>query len=903
MLSFSELFLGATGHPPFPWQEALFAEFQQKQFRATCDVPTGLGKTSVITIWLLALAHHIRAETLDDFPRRLIYVVNRRTVVDQATREAEHLRQALGKSELEPVTAALRSLASQQSDAALAISTLRGQFADNAEWRNDPARPAVIVGTVDMIGSRLLFAGYGCGFKSRPLHAGFLGQDALLVHDEAHLEPAFQELVTAIESEQRRSSDFRRFRVMALTATSRSGSNCEAPIFTNKDGKHPEVSKRFNAKKRLALHPVEDERGIPDKVVQLALEYKDGGQAILIFVRKLDHVQKVTEQLHRAKLPVQTLTGTMRGIERDSMAREDPIFARFMPDPATTPQQGPVYLVCTCAGEVGVDISADHLVCDLTPFDSMAQRLGRVNRFGNGDARIDVAYVTAAKAGQTADEDRANNEGSKSKSKKKTEQQLQFDEACKRTLALLQRLPKRDDQRYDASPAALNGLLLIDRQDAFTAPPAILPTTDVLFDTWALTSVREKLPGRPPVAEWLHGVTEGEPPETYVAWREEVEVLTEELRERYEPDDLLDDYPLKPHELLRDRTDRVFKHLKSLASAYPAAPVWAVTDNAPVTVTTLEKLTEEGNQALNDRTVLLPPTAGGLQFDKGGRPTGTLDGEARFDESHRASYDVADQWVDEKNNPRRSRLWDDENPPEGMRLVRTIDIRPDAEDETDEDEQSLRPRRYWKWHVRPRSADDDGSRNARQPQELEPHLESAKQFAQVLVDKLGLHDPEASALNLAARWHDLGKHRKVWQRSIGNSAYPQRVLAKSGGKMRPIDLGNFRHEFGSLIDVSRCREFLDSDRNVRDVVLHLIAAHHGRARPHFPADEAFDPEHTEKDAAEIARRVTRRFARLQRKYGRWGLAYLESLLRAADALASQANDPREAEPAAVDGTQ
>ena len=47
-------------------------------------------------------------------------------------------------------------------------------FADNADWRNDPRRPAVIVGTVDMAGSRLLLAGYGCGFKSKPLHAGFL---------------------------------------------------------------------------------------------------------------------------------------------------------------------------------------------------------------------------------------------------------------------------------------------------------------------------------------------------------------------------------------------------------------------------------------------------------------------------------------------------------------------------------------------------------------------------------------------------------------------------------------------------------------------------------------------------------------------------------------------------------
>ena len=54
----------------------------------------------------------------------------------------------------------------------------------------------------------------------------------------------------------------------------------------------------------------------------------------------------------------------------------------------------------------------------------------------------------------------------------------------------------------------------------------------------------------------------------------------------------------------------------------------------------------------------------------------------------------------------------------------------------------------------------------------------------------------------------------------------------------------------------------------------------------FPTDEAFDPEPKGRDVAEVAREVPQRFARLQRKYGRWGLAYLESLLRAADYAAS-----------------
>ena len=72
----------------------------------------------------------------------------------------------------------------------------------------------------------------------------------------------------------------------------------------------------------------------------------------------------------------------------------------------------------------------------------------------------------------------------------------------------------------------------------------------------------------------------------------------------------------------------------------------------------------------------------------------------------------------------------------------------------------------------------------------------------------------------------------------------------------------------------------------KDLVLHLIAAHHGRGRPHFPRDEAFDTERPQTESERVNSQVPRRFARLQRKYGRWGLAYLESLLRAADYEAS-----------------
>ena len=76
---FIATFRTLTGHPPFPWQVALsqrFAADRSDNVPPSCNLPTGLGKTSVIAVWLIALANGAKV------PRRLVYVVNRRTVVD-----------------------------------------------------------------------------------------------------------------------------------------------------------------------------------------------------------------------------------------------------------------------------------------------------------------------------------------------------------------------------------------------------------------------------------------------------------------------------------------------------------------------------------------------------------------------------------------------------------------------------------------------------------------------------------------------------------------------------------------------------------------------------------------------------------------------------------------------------
>jgi CRISPR-associated endonuclease/helicase Cas3 len=875
---FQQRFEALTDRKPFPWQTALFERLVSGDVPSQCDIPTGLGKTSVLPIWLLALAQRVQIGVAAGFPRRLVYVVNRRTVVDQATREAESLLKPsrISDPRLSGFWTAVQSLRVRETrglphlERPVAISTLRGQFADNASWRIDPARPAIVLGTVDMIGSRLLFSAYGRGYKTKPLHAGFLAQNSLVVHDEAHLEPAFQELLLAIEREQSSvagsSRDaFGRLRVMALTATSRGGESFSGPRFalTEADCRHDAVKARLFAKKAISLHPLDQKVKLADSVAEHALGHKESNQAILVFVRHVDDVQKVTRKLPKGSFA--TLTGTIRGHEREKL-KKDPIFARFDPKspvPAPERQQGTVYLVCTSAGEVGVDISADHLVCDLTPFDSMAQRFGRVNRFGEGDAGIAVVYEPFDAA--------------------KVDEREPFDLAMLRTLELFGDLPLVEGDRRSASPAALGNLPEAARRAAFSPMPKILAVTDILFDTWALTSIREAMPGRPPVADWLHGVAEWEPPETRVAWRNELE--RDRVPDSFDRRELLELYPLKPHELLRDTTKRVFEELKELMKRAPNTLIWIVGEDGRVEPRSLESTTAKGNDKdLAGKTILLPPSAGGL----------TEEGSFLGADKHRAdfAYDVADEWRDENETRRRVRIQvgrEGETPEQrkehrGMRLV--ANIRREDEQEGEDAPEA----KTWRWYVEPTASDEQGSRTAPRAQTLTFHLTSAAHFAREIVRALELAEPEASAIVWAASFHDLGKERRLWQRSIGNFD-PSKTLAKSDKRSGARALTKYRHELGSLFDMEREPEFQRLSPDAMELARHAVAAHHGRARPSFPVDEVFDPSHTDAACRELAREVPRRFARLQRKYGRWGLAYLESLLRAADVLASLVADP------------
>ncbi len=848
--NFLELFRELTGSLPFPWQEALFARFIEGEIPESVNLPTGLGKTSIVAIWLSALAI-VPGKT----PRRLVYVVNRRTVVDQTTAEAERLRAALNKAALAEVRGALASLCAlplpTPEAPPLAISTLRGQFADNGEWCADPTRPAVIVGTVDMIGSGLLFSRYTRGFKTRPLHAGFLGQDALIVHDEAHLEPSFQKLLESITNAQNAAADPRKLRIIELTATSRAANGDSAPPFTltEADRENEIVQKRVNAVKRLSRKALGEGEKLDEKLVDLARQ-KSGERAVLVFTRSVETAVKVAAELDKGERngKVATLTGTMRGKERDELVSQNAVFQRFLPEKDravdVTPTPGTVFLVATSAGEVGVNISADDLVCDLSTYESMAQRFGRVNRFGDGDdSEITVVHETRFDPSNPLEVRR------------------------ERTLALLKQVGG------SASPAALEELPASERAAAFSPEPHRRVATEIQFDAWSLTSIREPIAARPPVAPYLHGEAEWQPPETHLAWRDERDFQYVE-----NPDAFLDDFPLKPAELLRDTTARIVKTLDALlkkrllgAQGFPNA--WLIADNGSVSSFKLSDFDAAAALTrLADATLILPASIGGLDAK------GLLS----------ANDDTAAE--DVSAIIRHEEVRRDDLPDGAAKIVRAIEISDEAAEEP----------RFLLW-CKPIAENAIGARADRASAEtLADHTglvaaNAAAIAARCFPDKsaLAVGKPDLRrCITIAARLHDLGKNRVQWQRNLGNLDYdstkPETILAKSTPGMRMRNVAeHYRHEFGSLNDAACDAEFAALDDTERDIVLHIVAAHHGRARPHFPADEILDyASGSLEELASLATEVPRRFGRLQRRFGRWGLAWLESILRAADYAAS-----------------
>ncbi|TFE66677.1 type I-U CRISPR-associated helicase/endonuclease Cas3 [Candidatus Methylacidiphilum fumarolicum] len=814
-----------TGHEPYYWQIRLYEKLVTGEWEGLRRIvlPTGTGKTSLIPCYLLALANSpIR------LPRRLVWIVNRRVVVDQASDDARCLTEKLDKPELEEVRRQLVMLSGGRwPKQPVAVSTLRGQLADNREWYLDPSRPAIIVGTVDMLGSRLIFRGYGCGPWRRAHHAGLLGFDSLIVLDEAHLEPAFDALLDTIETLRTESEicGLAPSHWIRMSATQRNSEN--AFRLEEDDKQDPVLSKKLKRAKRLTFVKAKSNLAaeLKDQAIKLGKKYP--GSRIVVFAKSPEDAAKAAKLIRKeSKCEVSLLTGEIRGWERDRMTDSDTNYRRF-----TRPDRHEIgssaYLVATSAGEVGADLYADHGVCDATTAESMLQRFGRIGRSGVDEEALIVIVIS------TKDE--------KDERISKTLEYLQDTIACNACLERIAQTPPPDE--------------------TFREPPSLLILDRIILDALAATSVQ--LPKRLiNLDEYLHGIEPERAPECHVAWRADVPLLAEASPEKIE--EILDFYPVEPRELLRTTVDRL---RKAIGGAKPELKCIVQYLVGAVEVMNIADLLRTN---LRGAMILLPVEAGGFDEEIGCL---VYDGG---DKTSNAILDVADN--DESEKRRRYLIQEDSD---GffvsIRLGQEEKVGADSLEEfyrkigaarakrkvvrlSPEDDVSQQLLAYIVWADKTDASEKNGATTIL----LSEHQDRVAKECERVAKALGLDDALIEMMQRCGLRHDDGKKDERWQKAAGNSS--EKSVAKFLTQHGKLPFG-FRHELYSVSDA------------MSDLEAHIIAAHHGWSRPNFPsAAVEFNP----KRAAE----ADARFARLQSKYGHWGLAYLESILRAADALVS-----------------
>jgi len=277
---FSAFFRAVHGVDPFPWQARLLKRVAEEGvWPDVLDLPTGSGKTAALDIGVFHLALEAPQGQERRAPVRIAFVVDRRLIVDDAFERARKLKHALFNSSDPTVTrvaAALRHL-SGEDQPPLLIRSLRGGAPREDDWARTPAQPTVLCSTVDQVGSRLLFRGYGVSDRMKPIHAGLLGSDCLILLDEAHLSEPFRQTLASLE--QLRRGDDTPWAVALMTATP--GQQANRPFGLHDDDRdHPVLSRRLKAPKPARLIDISGKQGVRAEVQRVEATAEEAKAAL-----------------------------------------------------------------------------------------------------------------------------------------------------------------------------------------------------------------------------------------------------------------------------------------------------------------------------------------------------------------------------------------------------------------------------------------------------------------------------------------------------------------------------------------------------------------------------------------------------------------------------------------------
>ncbi|MDA8159895.1 MAG: type I-U CRISPR-associated helicase/endonuclease Cas3 [Desulfobacteraceae bacterium] len=525
--NFDDFFVAVHGRRPFPWQRRLLATVLAEGWPSTLSLPTASGKTAILDVAVFALAVQAAQCRPLSTPRRIVLVVDRRIVVDDAFQRSRRIRRALvetGGGTLMAVADALGSLGGEEP---LAVALLRGGIYREDRWARSPAQPVILCSTVDQVGSRLLFRGYGVSPSIWPLHAGLLGNDTLIILDEAHCSQPFAETLSWIGWFRRHGAQVPNFpfAVVEMTATPKDKGARSVPfLLAPEDRATPELSRRLAAARHCSLlisRPKEE--GLVADLADLAVRAASPGDTVLVVANRVATARGVAELLaararrskDRLEAEVILLTGRSRPLARDGLLA--PLRGRLLAgrDRAGCAGRPPLIVVATQCVEVGADLDVDCLITECCPLDALRQRLGRLNRLGEMFEAFVVIVCRAEQSWSGEDEQPPDDPV--------------YGQSLARTWGWLTEArggAESIDLGNDALEARLSGIILEEGHDVLNAPTSHAP---VLFpaycDLWAQTGPPPDASPEPTI--FLHGPQRGEP-EVRLVWRADLEETTKD---------------------------------------------------------------------------------------------------------------------------------------------------------------------------------------------------------------------------------------------------------------------------------------------------------------------------------------------------------------------------------------
>lgn len=949
---FPTFFRALWGYPPFAWQAALASRVlgtTESAWPQAIALPTAAGKTACLDVAIYALAASATGGPRQ--PRRIFFVVDRRVIVDAAYERACQIAGKL-KAPTDAIVAEvarrLADLAGTDGAAPLTAHLLRGGIYRSETWAHSPLQPMVVAATVDQLGSRLLFRGYGRSPRAWPILAGLTGNDALVLLDEAHCAQPFMETLHGVARYRNwaRQALPAPFQVSILSATPPAEVQ---DVFRDVSGEsadpaHP-LGRRVLAGKPARLIEAAKAKGragdgaLADVLATKARELGgDTPRAVVVFCNRVATARAVAKTLgDKYGEDVVLLTGRMREVDRD-----DTVTARLAPlasaQSVKRRLERSVFVVATQTLEVGADLDFDVLVTECASLDALRQRFGRLNRMGR-DIAAPAAIVIRADQAENADDDPV------------------YGPALSATWQWLQ--AQADGKGVvDFGVAALAGRLPQDEAlAALCAPiehaPVLLPAhVDMLGQTAPVPAPS------PDVALCLHGPARAQA-EALICFRADIDPSKpdESAEALIACPPVAAECVTVPIGLLRRwlagaLTDDVGADVqgtsdgdvgKSSDSIERQAIRWRGPDD--VEVITAPAALRPGDVLVLPAAApdygrmcdLAPRERGQVWFDLGDRAQRQAKGRAVL----RLHPKVLDEWPGFPGRARALALartakaaWEEDpdavcsDVRDMLREVAADDVAPPWLREVAAHLASSRARTSIRPHALdglivdsrmriragndgtplPFTDEDDtvASGTVRVP--LREHLPGVADFAIRFARGCALPQPLVEALACAGRLHDLGKADPRFQALLlgGKSRAVDEPLAKSAfmpqgqkafreARNRAGYPAGGRHELLSVRMAESTPQALPADPLLRDLVLHLVASHHGHCRPFAPVVEDDQPVevgfaldgHTfaanSRTGLEcLDSGVAERYWRLVRHYGWWGLAWLEAILRLAD---------------------